>query len=117
MKNYPDRTKNILRLGISGAGIVILLAIAAGSLWPKQKRQISECVAFASCRPSYDNSGVCESLPIGTSRDQLYAKLGQPIQISGSTLLFDPSATESYSITVALDSQGNTKDFYCRGKR
>ena len=91
-------------------------AVAIFVFWPRgQARQTEACVATASCLPAYANSAICETLPIGTPRTELYVRLGQPTRINGTTLFFAPSATESYEIAVVLDQKGNAKELHCRG--
>jgi hypothetical protein len=106
------KSRGILGLSVSvvAAGVV---ATTVFWLWPRA--QTEACIATASCLPAYANSAVCETLPIGTSRNELYVRLGQPTRISGTTLFFAPSATESYEIAVVLDQQGNAKELRCRG--
>lgn len=99
--------------------VVLAIAVAVvGSIaivfWPHAQAEV--CMATAPCRPAYANSVVCESLPLGTTRKELYVRLGQPTRISGNTLFFQASATESREPAVELDSRGNAKVFFCRGK-
>jgi len=102
-------------LGFS-VGAVAAGAVATFIFWPRaQTGQTEVFVATASCLPAYANSAVCETLPIGTPRNELYVRLGQPTRINGTTLFFLPSATESYEIAVVLDQQGNAKELHCRG--
>jgi hypothetical protein len=88
-----------------------------GGLWmPAHSQcQTQACVDTGNCLPSYNNSAVCESLPLGLGERQLIVQLGTPVRREGSTLFFEPSATQTVGPKVLLDDQRKAKQFVCRG--
>jgi hypothetical protein len=104
------KSRKILGLcvgAITFAAIIIFVSRPRG--------QTEACIEASSCLSSYNNSGVCETLPVGVSRKELFVRLGQPTRISGTTLYFSPGALESYEIVVVLDAQDNAIELRCLG--
>ena len=110
------------------------IAVAGVVIWTvphwKQERCVSEggkwlsahsrcqtvaCVDTGTCLPNYNNSVVCESLPVGIDERQLVFALGKPVRVDKNVLFFEPSATESRLIRVALDDQRRARELSCRG--
>jgi hypothetical protein len=101
------------------AGLLIavsLIAAVGGALyWTKTpSAQTTACVQSRSCLPSYANTAICETLPIGTPESELVFRLGQPMQEAGAVLYFPPGALESGPIRVELDQARKAKRFVCR---
>jgi hypothetical protein len=46
------------------------------------------CAEDRSCKPSYQNNGVCSKLSTGITSDELYFELGMPESIDGNTYSF-----------------------------
>ena len=46
------------------------------------------CAEDGSCKPSYNNNGVCSTLKLGISREELYFQLGMPKSNEGSVYTF-----------------------------
>jgi hypothetical protein len=88
---------------------LILLVIAAAIIWQPAKRFLLEdsclnsggkwasngnycihrdCAVNNSCKPSYRNYAICESLKTGISRNELYFQLGMPESNKGNTYFF-----------------------------
>ncbi len=90
------------------------LAIVAGAVSLTPRRQTMACVASGTCLPSYQNTLVCKSLPIGTTEKELVFRLGQPIGRAGGILYFEAGATEPGPINIELDSDRKAIRFNCR---
>lgn len=89
----------------------------AGGRWHTavQSCQMSECAETGSCRPSYNNTSICESMRPGLLRNELLSQLGQPVAETSLELSFQASPTERGPIVILLDEAGRSRDFYCRG--
>src|ERR1700752_1775328 len=88
-----------------------------GGLWMSahSRCQTAACVDAGNCLPSYNNSAVCDSLPLGITERQLIVRLGSPVRREGAMLFFEPSATEKVGPRVLLDEQRKAKEFSCGG--
>lgn len=77
-------------------------AIAVGAhIWRHSNvGQVSDCVETRNCLPSYHNTAICESLPVGTPERELVFRLGQPVESRGASVFFEPGATERGPIEI-----------------
>jgi hypothetical protein len=89
----------------------------SGGRWlaARSRCESGACIDAGTCRPSYNNTALCEALAVGTTERELILLLGQPVAQGGNELLFAPSATEPGPIRVVLDEQRKSKQFFCRG--
>jgi len=100
---FFEMKRVILTLGL------ILLIISVVIIWQPAKRFLLEdscldgggkwasngnyciyrdCAVYSSCKPSYRNYAICESLEAGISRNELYFQLGMPESNNGKTYFF-----------------------------
>ena len=69
----------------------------AGGKWAKNGNYCiyRECAENNSCKPSYRNNEVCETLIIGISQNELYFNLGMPERSAGNIYTFTGGGAES----------------------
>lgn len=117
-------------LPISG---LIFLVIAIVILWQPTKRFLlqdscfdnggkwasngnycihRDCAVNNSCKPSYRNYAICESLEIGISQNELYFQLGMPESNKGNTYIFT-GGSDAPKISVIIED-GKVKKLKCR---
>ena len=63
------------------------------------------CAENGSCKSSYINSVMCESLPLGISKDELFFNLGMPQSSIGNIYTFSGGGTENeIKVTIIENS-------------
>jgi len=104
--------KNILTLKVVAAVVIAGVAMAlwqlareyilhgacldAGGKWATNGNYCihRRCAEDNSCKPSYRNNAVCETLKIGISQNELYFHLGMPESDAGDVYYFTGGGTE-----------------------
>src|SRR5215813_6868442 len=121
--------RKVVTVAVSAALLVSAIAVWAVPTWrqyecgrecglwmPAHSRcQTQACVDAGNCLPHYNNSAACDALPLGITERQLIVQLGSPVRREGTTLFFEPSATEKVGPKVLLDEHRKAKQFFCRG--
>jgi len=70
------------------------------------------CVKNKSCKPSYENNSICESLSLGVGQNELFFHLGMPESINGNLFTFTGGGGESK--IKAIIKNGKVDSLQCR---
>jgi hypothetical protein len=71
-----------------------------------------DCASNGSCKPSYGNNIVCESLKPGISKEELFFHLGMPESVNGSVYVFTGGGAEPR--IKAIIEEGQVRELQCR---
>lgn len=71
-----------------------------------------DCASDGSCKPSYENNLICESLKPGISQDEVFFHLGMPESSHGDIYVFTSGGGES-KIRIII-KKGKVRDLQCK---